>query len=84
MTTYIKRGKSGTQQQAEDTKVAEIVAGIISDIQTNGDAAVKKYSEKFDHWTPESFRLTDRQIDDIVAYIVLAARQPLKPVGVKP
>ena len=67
MTTYIKRGKSGTQQQAEDTKVAEIVAGIISDIQTNGDAAVKKYSEKFDHWTPESFRLTDRQIDDIVA-----------------
>ena len=29
-------------------------------------------------------RLESVQIDDIVAYIVLAARQPLKPVGVKP
>jgi sulfopropanediol 3-dehydrogenase len=67
MTTYIKRGKSGTQLQAEDSRVAETVSGIIEDIQANGDAAVRKYSERFDRWSPDSFRLSDRQIEDIVA-----------------
>lgn len=67
MTTYIKRGKSIVQQQTEDSKVSEIVAGIIADIQTNGDRAVRQYSEKFDKWSPDSFRLTEEQIDEIVA-----------------
>lgn len=67
MTTYIKRGKSGTQLQAEDGRVAETVAGIIADIQRNGDDAVRQYSEKFDNWSPETFRLTEKDIRDIVA-----------------
>lgn len=69
MTTYIKRGKSGVQQQAEDGKVSGIVADIIRDIQTNGDAAVKKYSEQFDHWSPGSFRLSEEELDGIIGSV---------------
>ena len=69
MTTYIKQGKSGAQQQAEDLKVKETVAAIISDIQANGDAAVRKYSDQFDKWSPSSFRLSEAKIDEIISSI---------------
>lgn len=69
MATYIKNGKSGAQQQDEDRKVREIVEGIITDIRTNGDAAVRKYSERFDNWSPVSFRLTDAEIERVVASV---------------
>ena len=35
---------------------------VIADIRERGDAAVRKYSEKFDRWTPDSFRLTAEQV----------------------
>jgi len=69
LTTYIKQGKSGAQQQAEDLKVKETVAAIISDIQANGDAAVRKYSDQFDKWSPSSFRLSEAKIDEIISSI---------------
>jgi len=69
LTTYIKRGKTSTQQQNEDLKVREIVEGIIEDIRSNGDTGVRKYSERFDQWSPASFRLTDEEIDRIVAAV---------------
>ena len=67
MAIYIKRGKDDNQVRSEDRKIAGIVADIIKDIEVNGDAAVRKYSEQFDHWSPESFRLTKRQIEEAIA-----------------
>jgi sulfopropanediol 3-dehydrogenase len=32
-----------------------------------GDAAVREYSEKFDNWSPESFLLSQSDIDDAIA-----------------
>ncbi|MEP7258963.1 MAG: histidinol dehydrogenase [Flavitalea sp.] len=69
MATYLKYGKSKTQIQEDDLKVKETVAGIIADIERNGDTAVKKYAEQFDKWTPDSFRLTQRQIDEIISTV---------------
>jgi len=69
MTTYIKQGKSGAQQQAEDRTIRETVEGIIADIRINGDLAVRNYSEQFDRWTPVSFRLTNEEIDQIVSSV---------------
>lgn len=48
-------------------QVIETVAAVLEDIRTQGDAAVRKYSERFDKWSPESFRMTEDQIDKIVA-----------------
>lgn len=47
--------------------VGERVAAILEDIRLGGDAAVRKYSEQFDTWSPESFRLSRSRIEEIVA-----------------
>lgn len=50
-------------------EVRKIVEDVISDIRVRGDEAVREYSEKFDHWTPDSFRLSIEQIEEIVARV---------------
>ncbi|KAM5350040.1 hypothetical protein ACJ41O_006545 [Fusarium nematophilum] len=50
-------------------EVPQIVKGVIGDIATNGDAAVRKYSQKFDKWEPPSFKLSAEQIDQIIASV---------------
>lgn len=43
------------------------VQEIIEDIRSNGDEAVRRYSEKFDSWSPSSFRLDEAEIEKIIA-----------------
>ncbi|BCS24228.1 histidinol dehydrogenase family protein [Aspergillus puulaauensis] len=47
--------------------VPRIVKGVIDDIRANGDTAVRTYSEKFDQWSPGSFRLSQAEIDAAIA-----------------
>ncbi len=51
-----------TANEASSLKVTQIVKGVIDDIRANGDKAVRSYSEKFDKWSPASFKLSDAQI----------------------
>lgn len=69
MATIIKPGKSAAEQHEADEKVSAVVSEVIKDIEANGDAAVRKYSEKFDNWSPESFLLSDEQIRTIIAAV---------------
>lgn len=69
MATFLKQGKSISEIQDADSKVKEIVSDVIKDIETNGDAAVRKYSEKFDNWSPVSFCLTKERIEEIVSSV---------------
>jgi sulfopropanediol 3-dehydrogenase len=48
---------------------AEVVAGVIADIRERGDAAVREYSERFDKWSPEHFRLGADDIDRIKSQV---------------
>ncbi len=66
MATFFKTGKSEVEIKESNTKVQEIVSGIIKDVEENGDKAVRALAEKFDNWKAESFRLTDEQIVSIV------------------
>jgi sulfopropanediol 3-dehydrogenase len=50
-------------------ELAENVRTIIADVEARGEEAVRELSAKFDNWTPESFRLTDQQIADVVASV---------------
>ncbi|MEM7286549.1 MAG: histidinol dehydrogenase [Actinomycetota bacterium] len=50
-----------------DLELAERVRGLISDIETRGEEAVREMSATFDDWSPERFRLTTEQIEEIVA-----------------
>lgn len=69
MATFLKQGKSISEIQDADSKVKEIVSDVIKDIEMNGDAAVRKYSEKFDNWSPVSFCLTKEEIEEIVSSV---------------
>ncbi|RMD44989.1 hypothetical protein DV735_g74, partial [Chaetothyriales sp. CBS 134920] len=46
--------------------VASIVKGVIDDIRANGDAAVRTYSERFDKWSPASFKLSAADIAGVL------------------
>ncbi|MFD0687628.1 histidinol dehydrogenase [Actinomadura fibrosa] len=61
------KGPSAPVTEAADDRVRETVTSVIADIRENGDDAVRRYSERFDRWSPESFRLSPEQVEEIVA-----------------
>jgi sulfopropanediol 3-dehydrogenase len=63
MATYLKHGIDADVKMKSDAKVRGIVEGILGEIEENGDATVRKYSEKFDNWSPDTFRLSRAEID---------------------
>ncbi|MEO0346729.1 MAG: histidinol dehydrogenase [Pseudomonadota bacterium] len=67
MIKVIKKGIDAAAAADMDAKVKNIVEGILADIASRGDAAVRELSEKFDKWTPEHFRLTQEEIDAAIA-----------------
>ncbi|WP_018922716.1 histidinol dehydrogenase [Salsuginibacillus kocurii] len=67
MATFLKQGKTDQEKQEADTKVQNAVSGIIKDVEDRGDQAVRELSEKFDNWSPESFRLSSEQIEQVIA-----------------
>jgi len=60
--------------------VASIVSGVISEIRHSGDVAVRKYSEKFDKWSPKSFKLSQAEIDDVLAQVPKQTLDDIKEV----
>ncbi|MCW5620938.1 MAG: histidinol dehydrogenase, partial [Burkholderiales bacterium] len=52
-----------------DAKVRATVEGILADIKARGDTAVRDLSEKFDKWSPASFRLTPHDIERAIAQV---------------
>jgi len=64
MIRYLKEGVSEEKAATDDAKVRATVEDILADIEKRGDAAVRALSEKFDRWSPASFRLS---ADDIRA-----------------
>ena len=72
MIRHLKTGVTTEQRAADDAQVRSTVETIIADIARDGDAAVRRYSERFDKWSPGSFRLTPAEIK--AAYAELAPR----------
>lgn len=66
MIKVIKSGISAEAAADIDAKVKTTVENILADIDTRGDAAVRELSEKFDKWSPESFRLSQSDIEAAV------------------
>jgi sulfopropanediol 3-dehydrogenase len=62
MARWLKTSISAADKADADTKVRGIVEGLLADIATRGDAAVREYSVKFDGWDRADYRLTDAEI----------------------
>ena len=63
MPRHLKRGMDASAIKAADAKVRETVEHILADIEAREDAAVRELSQKFDNWSPASFKLTPPEIE---------------------
>jgi sulfopropanediol 3-dehydrogenase len=81
MITHLKT--AAHEPLATDPKVRDVVSQILLDVEREGEVAVRRYSERFDRWTPERFVMRrediDRRVaevtDDLRGHIDLAANQ---------
>ncbi|TMK33685.1 MAG: histidinol dehydrogenase, partial [Alphaproteobacteria bacterium] len=69
MPRHIKTAALNGQQEEADAKVRSAVEAIIADVQKRGDMAVREFSERFDKWSPASFRLSVDEIGALVAKV---------------
>ncbi len=67
MIKVIKAGISAEAAAEFEAKVKTTVEDILADIGSRGDDAVRELSEKFDNWSPGSFRLSDDEIEAAIA-----------------
>ncbi len=65
--TYLKRGLSDSARAENDRQTRETVEAALADIEARGDTAVREMAAKFDGYTPENFRLSQEDIDALIA-----------------
>src|SRR3954452_2095141 len=69
MPRHIKTAALAGQQEEADTRTRATVESIIADVRTRGDRAVRDLSERFDSWSPPSFRLSGADIAAMIAKV---------------
>jgi len=74
---HLKTGVSVEARAEDDARVRAAVESILADIETRGDAAVRELSQKFDNYSPASFRLSEQ---DVEAALSAVARRDLEDI----
>ena len=69
MINYLKKSKPEIEKIEDDRKVKTSVEEILSKIKNDGDNAIRFYSEKFDNYSPESFRLSNKVIEECLTKV---------------
>jgi sulfopropanediol 3-dehydrogenase len=67
MIKQIKKGITYAESKDADAKVRALVEGMLSDIEANGDQAVRNFSKNLDQWNPDAFKLSKETIQDVIA-----------------
>lgn len=67
MIRYIKKRSESNNVSEDKSSIEETVRSILSDIRERGDAALEHYSGHFDNWSPESFQLSEDEIDAAIS-----------------
>ncbi|MCZ4352675.1 histidinol dehydrogenase [Roseovarius aestuarii] len=75
---YLKTGKSVDERSHDDDKVRATVEATLLEIERNGDAAVRSLSNKFDKYSPESFRLSASDIGAIISRVSAREMEDIK------
>src|ERR1700680_234093 len=69
MSRHIKKAALAGEQEEAEAKIRSTVESIIADVAKRGHAAVREMSERFDKWSPPSFRLSEDEIAALVAKV---------------
>jgi sulfopropanediol 3-dehydrogenase len=64
MIRHIKSGQPAAEKAENNLQVRNTVESILGDIAARGEEAVREYSEKFDRWSPPTFRLSRSEIEE--------------------
>jgi sulfopropanediol 3-dehydrogenase len=67
MIRHLKTGQSAEAKAENSAQIRGTVEAILADVGARGEAAVREHSEKFDKWSPASFRLSACEIDECVS-----------------
>ena len=59
---FLKKSKPESERVEDDAKVRATVEDILQEIEHHGDVAVRKLSQKFDGYVPESFQLNESEV----------------------
>ena len=77
MARHLKQSQKASERAETDAGVRRQVEDILARIEAEGDAAVRALSRQFDGWTPESFRLTEPEIEAALSKV---SRQDLDDI----
>lgn len=77
MILKLKEGRDPNAIAADQTKVRATVEGIIEDVRTRGDVAVRELSVRFDNWDRKDYRLTNAEIQSCLSQL---SQQNLKDI----
>jgi sulfopropanediol 3-dehydrogenase len=69
MARWLKRGKDAGEIKAADAKVRATVEEILADVEARRDVAVRELSQKFDNWSPPSFKLSAAGVECAVSQV---------------
>jgi len=69
MAKHLKTARSQALRAEDDSKVREVVEDILNEVGKRGDAAVAELSAKFDNYSPDSFLLSEEQIQQAVSRV---------------
>jgi sulfopropanediol 3-dehydrogenase len=66
---HLKTARSEAARAEDDAKVRDIVEAGLKDIELRGDTAVREMSEKYDSYSPVSYRLSLDEIEALIAQV---------------
>lgn len=78
MARYLKQSTLAAESAEADRKVKATVEGILDDVRQRGETAVRDLSARFDQWSPETFRLSQAEIDEIIASLPAQVIEDIK------
>ncbi len=76
--SYLKKGKTDAAKAIDDAEVSEIVKNTLKAIEERGDEAVREFAEKFDNYTPKSFKLSQSDIDTLIKKVSFQDLEDIK------
>src|SRR6202049_2341806 len=78
MIRHLKSGQSAEAKAENSAQVRNTVEAILSEIAARGEAAVREYSEKFDKWSPPSFKLSESEIAECLCALPQGVIEDIK------
>ena len=78
MIRHLKSGQTAETKAENSAQVRSTVEAILSAIAVRGEAAVREYSERFDKWSPPSFKLSESEIDQCVRALPQGVTEDIK------